>query len=378
MIEIPGRIPIAIHPLFWVFASFIGWINSQNLIGTVIWLGIILVSVLLHEFGHALTAVLFKQKARIQLIALGGVTTYDGPKLSFWKQFLITLNGPLFGFFLFLIAASLLPVAGPKNSIFFLIVRWTLIANLFWTIVNLIPVLPLDGGQLLRIVLEGAFGVKGFKASLFASGLIAALMALYFFMIQQLLIGAFFFLFAFQGFDMWRKSRFATRTDREEENKQLMMQAEILLQQERIEEAKVLLKQVQEKGGMLAVNAAQYLAIFAAKEGKRQEAYDLLLPIKDQITDDSLVLLHELAAEHKNYAFVCQMAKEAFQISQTQQTALRNARAFAYQKKGKPAGGWLQTAWQFGGLNLTAVLQEESFMMLRFDPDFRSFVEKLQ
>ncbi len=44
-----------------------------------------------------------------------------------------------------------------------LILKYTQVANLFWTIVNLLPVLPLDGGQLLRIVLEAAFGVKDLR-----------------------------------------------------------------------------------------------------------------------------------------------------------------------------------------------------------------------
>ena len=99
MIEIPGRIPLAIHPFFWLFAAVIGWINSGTFLGMFIWVGIIFVSVLFHEFGHALTAVIFKQKARIQLVALGGVTMYDGPKLNAWKQFIITFNGPLFWIF---------------------------------------------------------------------------------------------------------------------------------------------------------------------------------------------------------------------------------------------------------------------------------------
>ena len=145
MIVIPGPIPIAIHPFFWLFAAMIGWLNSGSFYGTLIWVGIIVVSVLIHEFGHALTAVFFRQKARIQLIALGGVTTFDGPKLKFWQQFLITLNGPVFGFLLFLAATLLLQwkIASP---VWYGILKTTQLANLFWTVVNLLPVLPLDGG----------------------------------------------------------------------------------------------------------------------------------------------------------------------------------------------------------------------------------------
>ena len=126
----------------------------------------------------------FKQKAQIQLVALGGLTSYDGPKLRFWQQFIITFNGPLFGFFLFLFATLALQINWTDWPIFHGILKATQIANLFWTVINLLPVLPLDGGQLLRIVLEAAFGVKGFKASLLVGTILAALISFYFFIMQ--------------------------------------------------------------------------------------------------------------------------------------------------------------------------------------------------
>jgi Zn-dependent protease len=343
-----------------------------------VWVGIILVSVVFHEFGHALTAVLFKQKARIQLIALGGVTMYEGPKLKFWQQFLITLNGPLFGFILFLLATFLLTFSWPL--LFAKILKATQMANLFWTIVNLLPVLPLDGGQLLRILLEAAFGIRGFKASLLLGAAIAALLAFASFMLQQFLFGAFFFLFAFQSFDTWRKSRFATRDDREEENKQKMMDAETALEEGRVDEAKRLLNEVQEKakGGLLAEAAAQYLAFLAVKEGKRQEAYDLLLPLKSHLADDALCLLHELAAERQNYSLVAELSAEVYKIAPSQKMALNNARAFAQQAQAKPAGGWLQTAWQFGGLDVTRLLQEQAFASIKENPEFKNLVDPLR
>ena len=54
MIVIPGRIPIAIHPFFWLLAAIIGWMNSGSFFGMLVWIGIIFFSVLIHEFGHAL------------------------------------------------------------------------------------------------------------------------------------------------------------------------------------------------------------------------------------------------------------------------------------------------------------------------------------
>ena len=378
MIQIPGRIPVIIHPFFWIFAGILGWLASGTFMGMLIWMGIIFFSVLFHEFGHALTALFFKQEARIQLIALGGVSMFDGPKLKFWQQFLITLNGPLFGFLIFLGATILLQFN--VSPLVFKILKATQVANLFWTIVNLLPVLPLDGGQLLRIVLEGFFGVRGFKAALLIGAITAISISLYFFLIQAYLIGAFFFLFAFQSFDSWRKSRFATRDDREEDNKQLMAKAEAELQQGNKEEAKRLLQEVREKAkeGMLALAATQYLAFLHYKEGKRKESYDMLLPIKDQLSDDILAVMHELAAEQKNYPLVIELSAKCYQMAPSQKMALNNARAFAHEKQAKYAGGWLQTAWQFGGLNLDTVLNEEEFKALKENLEFIEFINEIK
>jgi stage IV sporulation protein FB len=378
MIEFPGKIPLSIHPWFWVFACMIGWLSSQSFLGMLIWVMIILVSVIVHEFGHALTAVFFKQKARIQLIAFGGVTSFEGPKLKFWQQFLITLNGPLFGFFLFLFATLLLQLSLPP--LLMTILKATQIANLFWTVVNLLPVLPLDGGQLLRIALEAAFGVKGFRASLLIGTILAAICSFYFFMLQAFLLGAFFFLFAYQSFDSWRKSKSATVDDREEENKALFMKAEEALLEGRVEAARSFLEEIKEKAGkgVLAMTALQYLAFIDIKEGKREESYNLLLSIKDHLADDSLCLLHELAAEHQNWAVVRELAVPCYQMAQSGKAALNNARAFAESGEAKPAGGWLQTAWQSGGVDVSHVLKEELFLKVKDEPDFKDFIDRLQ
>lgn len=378
MIEIPGRIPISIHPLFWLFAALIGWLYSQTLGGMMIWVGIIVVSVLFHEFGHALTAVLFRQKAAIQLVALGGLTSYEGPKLSWRQQFIIILNGPIAGFILCLIATALLrlPVQGVVREILYL----AQIANLFWSVINLVPVLPLDGGQLLRVALEGFFGVKGFKASLLIGASLAFLISLYFFLLQALLVGALFFLFAFQSFDLWRKSRSIHSLDREEELRKKLLLAEECLQQGDKQRATQLLQELRlaAPGGLLAASASQYLAFLLFDEGKRDEAYQLLLPFQKQLKEDGLCLLQELAAEKNNPALVAELSVECYQFAPNRDVAMRNARAFALLKQPEPAGGWLQTAWQHGAFNVDALLTEQAFDDVRNDPAFRQFVDPLQ
>lgn len=378
MIEIPGPIPIRIHPLFWALCALIGWMYSATLAGMFIWIGIIFVSVLIHEFGHALTAVLFRQKANIQLVVLGGLTSYEGPKLKYWQQFFIVLNGPLFGFFLFLLATYILTL--PLSPLWHAIFKSTQVANLFWTIVNLFPVMPLDGGQLLRIVLEALFGLPGLRASLFLGMLLSILLSFYFFIVQAFLVGAIFFLFAFQSFDSWRRSRLATTGDREDENRKLFIQAEEALQLGKRDEAKKLFEEVKSKakGGVLAAAAAQYLAQLLSAEGNHKEAYELLLSIEKHLASDSKCLLHQLAAEMGNDTLVARLSTECYQIAPSREMALTNARSFARLHQARLAGGWLQTAWQFGGLNLETLLKEECFTALKGAREFEEFVEKLK
>ena len=97
MIRIGGRIPVTIYPTFWIVAALIGYVNSFSWMGTLIWMVIIFISVLFHEFGHALTSVLFGKNPRIELVAWGGLTYHEGENLSFPKQFLIVFDGPLLG-----------------------------------------------------------------------------------------------------------------------------------------------------------------------------------------------------------------------------------------------------------------------------------------
>jgi len=379
MLHFPGRIPVSIHPFFWLFAGLIGWINSGSLMGTLIWIAIILVSVLIHEFGHALTAIFFKQNPRIQLIALGGVTSYEGTNLKFWQQFLITLNGPIFGFLLFLLATFLLQFNLSGTPVLFATIKTVQIVNLFWTVVNLLPVLPLDGGQLLRIALEAFLGVKGFKLSLFIGMMVAVGFSLFFFLIQAFLIGAIFFLFAFQSFDMWRKSRFLTAPDRVEANRRELADAETDLRGGNKEGAKTKLEDIRQKSkkGILYVAATQYLALLDYREGKKEEAYEMLLPIKEQLAEDAKCILHELAFDEKNYPLVAELSNVCYQFAPSQKAALRNARAFAHLKKAKSAGGWLEAAWQYGNLNLEKILQEGVFQSIQSIREFKEFVAKI-
>ena len=144
-------IPVRVSPLFFLTAALIGFLWSNTLMGTLIWMMIIFVSVLVHEYGHALTAKAFGQSPRIELVAFGGLTIPQGKRLSLGKEFLVVLMGPAFGFLLFLTAYLIEPYT---ESFMQMILRFTWIVNLFWTAINLLPILPFDGGLFSLICLS--------------------------------------------------------------------------------------------------------------------------------------------------------------------------------------------------------------------------------
>jgi len=377
MIRIPGRIPITISTSFWIMAAVIAVLLGQaDIVRILIWIPVIFISVLFHEFGHALTALLFGRNPRIELVAMGGLTYHDGDKLPFWKQFFITLNGPVFGF-LIVVAVYLLKEIPALSA--GQLLEQILLVNIFWTVVNLLPILPLDGGQLLRLVLEKIFAYKGLRYAFMWSAILSLGCCLLLFLTQNLLMGAIFFLFAFENFDNFRKSRFVSESDQLDEHKKTFLEAEMNLRQGNKERALAAFESLRTstKQGLLYDTATQHAAFLHYDQGHLQEAYNLLISLKDRLDPDSLALLHRIAFEQGDYSTVIELAGSVFQYCPEAEVALRNAYAAASLKLAEASIGWLQTAQQSGVENLKEIILEKSFDPIRSDPIFQGFVSSL-
>ncbi|VHO02123.1 site-2 protease family protein [Candidatus Rhabdochlamydia sp. T3358] len=376
MLYIPGRIPIIIHPAFWIFAALIGYVNSLSLIGTLVWIAVIFISVLFHEFGHAITAFMFNQKPRIELVALGGLTYHEGKKLKFGKQFLIVFNGPFFGFILFGIATFLLQYPALQQGNLGLILRLLQGVNLFWTICNLLPVFPLDGGQLLRIILEAIWGVKGIKYSLITSIVIALVCSLLFFLMQGFFIGSLLFLLAFQSYDTYRKSRAMTSSDRNQKLHGLLEKIEATTDKKAAMDLCEKVR-IQAKSGMIFNQATEYLAFLCFEQELYKQVYDLLLPIQKEISNEALCLLHKAAFDQKDFSLVTQIGAQCFQSKPHPDIAIRNACASAALNEPTAAVGWLKTAIDEGVVNIQSMLTKSIFDPIRQDPLFQELLHVL-
>lgn len=119
--------------------------------------------VVLHEFGHALTAQRFGVGTRdITLLPIGGVASLErmpeDPRQEFW----ITVAGPLVNLVIAALAFVALAIGGltlltsdliTDLSSWTGVVTFLLTANLGLFLFNLIPAFPMDGGRILRSLL---------------------------------------------------------------------------------------------------------------------------------------------------------------------------------------------------------------------------------
>jgi stage IV sporulation protein FB len=143
--------PIKVHFSFFLIAILLGLgLNSLPLIA--IWVAIVFVSILLHELGHAITSEYYGRAPHIELYSMGGLTISTRySMLSYPKEIFISFSGPLAGFLLGGILFLIQRFAGPFDNFYLnFIIGQLLWVNIGWGIINLIPILPLDGGSIVR------------------------------------------------------------------------------------------------------------------------------------------------------------------------------------------------------------------------------------
>lgn len=184
-----GSIPVRVRITFIVLAVFLGS-NERVPARVAAWIAIVFVSVLVHELGHALVGKAFGLAPHIELHGMGGTTSWlAGKNVSRAKNILISIAGPAAGFLfagVLLLATHtslrdvlevLAGTRGPAPSLKRFAIDAALWVNVGWGIFNLVPILPLDGGNVLRNVLEVFAGEKGERAARFLSILIAGSIA---------------------------------------------------------------------------------------------------------------------------------------------------------------------------------------------------------
>lgn len=167
----------------WSFFAviFLPLAAGRSLAGAALWLALAFVSVLVHELGHAQIARRFGATPTIDLVWLGGVTHAKFSQRTRAQELAFVLAGPGASLAQGAVALAAHYVIPADRSE----LTHTVIADLWfmgfgWGLLNLIPMLPLDGSRVARILLgrRERDPLTGFDIGASALVLIAATLAL--------------------------------------------------------------------------------------------------------------------------------------------------------------------------------------------------------
>jgi Zn-dependent protease len=176
---------VRVHPLFWLLALVLGWdLSAQRIEFLLIWVGCVFVSILLHEFGHVWAGRAFGAHGHIILFGMGGLAVGASRLFKWWQRVIVYLAGPAIQLLLYAALYLWLEYGLSREDIrgmpewermglLFLI-----IINKFWPLLNLLPIFPLDGGQVSREVCVTVSPRRGLRVSLGISFVLALLLCL--------------------------------------------------------------------------------------------------------------------------------------------------------------------------------------------------------
>jgi Zn-dependent protease len=159
-------IDVHVHASFLLLLAWFGyvyWQSTGTLAGTLTGVSLILLlflCVVLHEYGHALTARRFGIGTKhITLLPIGGVAMLEGMPEDPRQEILVALAGPAVNVVIALFLFLVITVAQAPGSLLSFeigesgILPTLLATNIMLAVFNLLPAFPMDGGRVLRAVL---------------------------------------------------------------------------------------------------------------------------------------------------------------------------------------------------------------------------------
>jgi Zn-dependent protease len=183
----------------WTFAliAVVGGLGRGNGAFLATWVGAVFVSILVHELGHALTFRAFGHRARIVLYAFGGLTYGEGRALSPARNIVVSASGSTAGILLVGLPSYFLARTDVLSSSvwhqLFSDLAWV---SLGWGLVNLLPLLPLDGGNIAATILTRLAGGRGMRLTRLVSVVTAGAAAGWAFVAHVPFLGLYALVFA--------------------------------------------------------------------------------------------------------------------------------------------------------------------------------------
>jgi Zn-dependent protease len=170
-------IPVQVTPSFFLVPLLLALGGGYDWRRAASWIVVASVSILVHELGHALLIRRFGGHPSIELYSLGGLTSWGETTqpITRARDIAVSLAGPGAGFLLAGLLVAVQKVWTPApDTLAATALRQALWVNWGWGLVNLLPIIPLDGGRVFEQLLTGGFGEAGARRARQLSILFAA------------------------------------------------------------------------------------------------------------------------------------------------------------------------------------------------------------
>lgn len=240
---------VRVSPFFWVAGAVLGWdwaffwdqmfAQSQQFADSnpgqgvllLLWIAVVFGSILMHELGHALAMRRYGIGAHVVLYHFGGLAIPDsarsfksfGRGIDPYQQIVISAAGPGIQLALALALVVLAKSQGyavttgvgfvdrflhlgegawPPSALAVALLEAALFVNVFWALMNLLPVYPLDGGQIARELFRIFGGSDGIRQSLMVSMLCGGAAAFWGFQTGNTMLAIMFAMLAFSSYQL--------------------------------------------------------------------------------------------------------------------------------------------------------------------------------
>ncbi len=159
---------MTVKPTFWVVAVILGLpipaeLSDSTALYLAGWAAVVFFSVFTHELGHAFSARRFGAEVEITLHLMGGFTTWATPRpISPLRRVAVASAGSAVGFGIagLVYLALWTDVLVVNSRLPAYLISALVFVNVFWGVINWLPIRPLDGGHILSGFLQAALGRK--------------------------------------------------------------------------------------------------------------------------------------------------------------------------------------------------------------------------
>lgn len=203
--------PVQVHWMFWLLCLFLGMplLNQDGPVGLgrfVMMTAVVFGSIIWHELGHAWARKKYGAPySDITLHGMGGLCSGPG-QFTRWESVFIAAAGPAASLLLGAVTFLLVYTPGVKDPWLGFFIGQMLWVNVGWAIFNLLPILPLDGGHILRGLLVGKYSHLVPKVG-FALAVIVAIIGLL--LLKSIFMAVIFGFFAHSNWQLMQGRRSA-------------------------------------------------------------------------------------------------------------------------------------------------------------------------